>query len=170
MPSGKRATGRPVGRPPNANAETRSHKAKKPEREERARAMEALKVRTALERPSWLTPLAKKEWDRVMKLYGEMEADILSALDVAALVAYCEAWAIYRTAQKDWKAMKATVSEDRDTQRMINQTIKTMNEQTQVISRLSEQLCLTPVGRARMGMNPARQKKPGDRLLEVLGG
>ena len=96
-----------------------------------------------------------------------MEASILCDLDIAALVMYCEAWAIYKAAQEKWVQLGTVVSTNPAAQAVIDQTIETMNRQTAVICKLAEQLCLTPVGRAKMGMNPTR-KKAGEKLLEFL--
>lgn len=116
--------------------------------------------------PSYLSNIAKKEWRRVMKLYRLMDANILSDLDVTALVMYCEAWAVYKTAQEQWTKLQVVATTNPASQRVIDTCIDTMNKQAQVVSKLSEQLCLTPVGRARMGINPARNKQ--DALLDFM--
>lgn len=117
--------------------------------------------------PGYLTDLAKKEWRRTLKLYKSMDADILCDLDVAALVMYCEAWSIYKTAQDQWTKLGTTASTNPAAQALIDKTLEVMNKQTAVISKLAEQLCLTPVGRARMGMNPTR-RQAGDKLTAFL--
>jgi hypothetical protein len=55
---------------------------------------------------------------------------------------------------------------------VIDKTLSTMNRQSAVMSSLAEQLLLTPVGRARMGMNPAAPKKGGklDSFLRSIQG
>lgn len=101
-----------------------------------------------------------------MRLYRMMDANILSDLDITALVMYCEAWSVYKTAQEQWVKLNTVATTNPASQKVIDTLIDTMNKQAQVVSRLSEQLCLTPVGRARMGINPAKDKK--DPLIEFM--
>lgn len=138
------------------------------EKEAREEGLKGLKSGAKLSCPGYLTDPAKKEWRRIMRLYRQMESDILSDLDVTALVMYCEAVAMWQTAQKDWAKLQATVSTNPTAQAVIDKTIRTMNKQTEVISRLSEQLCLTPVGRIRMGMGLAAKKEKGADLKAIL--
>lgn len=49
--------------------------------------------------PSWLSPEARAEWDRVVP--GLVQLDILKAEDRAALSAYCETWARFVEASRD---------------------------------------------------------------------
>jgi P27 family predicted phage terminase small subunit len=117
--------------------------------------------------PSYISSEAKKEWKRIMKLYRKMEADILSDLDIMALVMYCEATAIYKEAQSVWAKYGKVVASNPEAQRVLDKTFITMEKQTKIVSSLSEQLCLTPVGRARMGMNAVNQKEP-NKLEQLL--
>ena len=137
------------------------------EKEAREQAQQSLMTTAKLSCPGYLTDLAKKEWRRTMKLYKSMGANILCDLDVAALVMYCEAWSIYKTAQDQWTNLGTTASTNPAAQALIDKTLEVMNKQTAVISELAEQLCLTPVGRARMGMNPTR-RQAGDKLTAFL--
>lgn len=155
-----------AGRKPSLNPAGHRTKA---EMEPRERALNGLRTTNTLKCPTYLTEQAKKEWRRTMRLYNQMEASILCDLDIAALVMYCEAWAIYKAAQEKWVQLGTVVSTNPAAQAVIDQTIETMNRQTAVICKLAEQLCLTPVGRAKMGMNPTR-KKAGEKLLELLNG
>ena len=106
--------------------------------------------------PSYLSPLAKKEWKRVMKLYKQMDARILNDLDVTALAMYAEAVAMYQTAQKQWVQVQTLVSSNQASQKLLDKIRTIMNDQVKVVTTLSEQLCLTPVGRARMGVATAK--------------
>lgn len=126
-----------------------------------------LQTSKVLKTPSRLTLEAKKEWRRVMKLYNQMEADILSDLDQQALIMYCEATAVYEKAREAWSKLGTVVSSNEDHQRMINDALRIMRDQSKIISSLSEQLCLTPVGRARMGMN-STQKEEEDPFQMIM--
>lgn len=118
--------------------------------------------------PSQLSPTAKKEWKRIISLYKKLESRILCDLDITALAMYCEAVAIYQKAQATWTKYGFVVSTDPDEQIMMNKCIKIMNEQTKIISGLSEQLCLTPVGRARMGLMKKQKDTEDEELDELL--
>lgn len=136
------------------------------DKRKRTEAVAVLADVSKLSAPSYLSPLAKKEWRRIMKLYKQMDVKILCDLDVAALVMYCEAWSIYKVAQEQWTKLQVVATTNKASQQVINTCIDTMNKQATVVSRLSEQLYLTPAGRARMGVTPRKKKK--DELLEFL--
>jgi len=137
---------------------------------ERRRGIAAnLDTRSALTCPKDMSVAAKAKWREMMGLYRRMPAPILNDLDKDALRQYCEAWDVYKAAEDFWnndlKGTIATTSEP--TQRLIDSTISKMNRQSAVMSSLAEQLLLTPVSRARMGMNPAEPKK-GSKLDTFL--
>ena len=136
--------------------------------EVRKEAEEKLKTGAELRCPSYVSKEAKKEWKRVMKLYRAMEVDILSDLDTMSLVMYCEATAVYKKAQETWAKYQQVVAANPEAQRVLDKCFLTMEKQTKIISSLSEQLCLTPVGRARMGMIATKSEEPSklDILLE----
>ena len=133
----------------------------------REESWQKLKTTKVLRVPKHLTPEAKKEWRRVMKLYNLMEVDILSDLDQQALIMYCEATAIYKKAQEQWAKLNQVATPNPDGQKLIDSIFRTMERQSKLISSLSEQLCLTPVGRARMGMNPTKVEED-DPLMKLL--
>lgn len=159
------ATGRkPV---PPALIDNKTYKKNSQEIQEREESWEKLKTTKILRVPSHLSPEAKKEWRRVMKLYNQMEADILSDLDQQALIMYCEATAVYKKAQEQWVKLQQVATPNPDGQKLIDSILKTMERQSKIVSSLSEQLCLTPVGRARMGMNPTKVEED-DPLMKLL--
>lgn len=129
------------------------HKKSKDEIETRQKIENALKTSSKLTCPKYLSITAKKEWRRVIKLYRGLDVDILCDLDISALVIYCEAWAIYKQAQSIWaKYIEKVQINPESKSRMPEKYFIIMKEQSKIINSVSEQLCLTPVGRARMGM------------------
>lgn len=160
MPGGKRVNS---GRKPFVAASKHASNAEKKERDE---VNQKLITTNKLSCPKYLSEMAKKEWRRIMRLYKQMDTKILCDLDVAALVMYCEAWAVYKKAQEQWTKLNVVATTNPASQKVIDTCLDTMNKQTTVVSRLSEQLCLTPVGRARMGINPAKNKK--DELADFM--
>jgi P27 family predicted phage terminase small subunit len=151
---------------PAALAQASDLKRSKEEIRLRKKAEAKLMTTTELKCPNYVSTEAKKEWQRIMKLYKAMDATILSDLDITALVMYCEATAIYKKAQEVWTKYNAVVAANPEAQRVLDKTFSTMERQTKIINQLAEQLCLTPVGRARMGM--AASKRNGPSALEML--
>lgn len=153
---------------PPALVDKKAFKKNGQEYEAREESYAKLQVSKVLKCPSHLTPEAKKEWKRVMKLYNQMEADILSDLDQQALIMYCEATAIYKKAQEQWAKLNQVATPNPEGQKILDSIFKSMERQTKIISSLSEQLCLTPVGRARMGMNPSNSKEEEDPFQALM--
>lgn len=102
--------------------------------------------------PSDMTPDAKKEWKRVIGLYNGIDAKVLTDLDIQALRMYCEQTAIFNHATKQLSEFGVLVSTNVEGQKAINYLTKLIEKSSKIIISLSEQLCLTPVGRARMGL------------------
>lgn len=129
------------------------HKKSKDEIESRQKIEQSLKTSSKLTCPKYLSIAAKKEWRRVIKLYRGLDVDVLCDLDISALVIYCEAWSIYKQAQSVWAKYIENLQSNPETKtRMPEKYFTIMKEQSKIINSVSEQLCLTPVGRARMGM------------------
>ena len=132
-----------------------------------------LKTDNNLSCPKELSSVAQKEWRRVMRLYRKMDAKIMNDLDISALSMYCEAVAMWKEAQAQWKACGKVFSEDKDEQRTLNKVRSIMNEQVKVVISLAEQLCLSPVGRARFGIgiaNKSKEEQELEGLKELMSG
>lgn len=146
----------------------------KHEKETREKTEEALKVKNKIVMPSYLSPLAKKEWQRLMRLYKNMKGEILTSLDLNSLVIYCEAVAVYQKAQQVWVNNQGVATLDKEAQKIMNQVFKTMREQSQIISRYASDLCLTPIGRAKIGMavlnyeKEEKEKEKKDNPLDLM--
>ncbi len=126
---------------------------------QRREVEESLVALDQLKCPSTLSAPAKKEWKRVMKIYKTMGAKILNDLDITALSMYCESVAIYKKAQETWVKYQVLITTNKEAQKVLDKMRNIMNKQIEVIIKLSEQLCLTPVGRARMGIAIASKKE-----------
>lgn len=134
------------------------HKKSKEQIDARQEIEAGLQTTSTLKCPGFLSPEAKKEWRRIMKLYKQMDNGILCDLDKMALVAYCEAVSMYNKAQETWAKYNQIVAANPDAQRELDKARLVMKEQTKIMVSLSEQLCLTPVGRARMGMGVGKKE------------
>ena len=142
------------------------HKKSESDIKRRVANEKSLQVSAALRCPKHLTPNAKKEWRRVMALYRKMDAHILSDLDRNALIVYCEAVSVYNEAQIKWKKFNAVVSTVSSTQKVLDKILLTMEKQSAIIFKFSEQLCLTPIGRAKMGLHMPKKKSKLEQMME----
>lgn len=150
------------------NNRSTGYKKSQEEIDERLAMEEKMRTKSVLKCPSHLSKEAKREWHRVIRLYREMEVDILNDLDIQPLAMYCEAVAIYSKAKETWNTYQKVVVANPEAQRVIDKCFSTMEKQTAIVSKLSEQLCITPVGRARMGIH-AKVKKGPSKLDSILG-
>lgn len=147
--------------------------------------------KNTIKRPTFLSGPAKKEWNRIMKLYEQLDQKILSDLDQTALVMYVEAVAAYKTFQKRYKEMideldsfkysrkrkKIDMSEEETKER--NERIQElqvksdtilgrMNRQIKNVNNLAEQLCLTPVARAKIGILALQNNEEGNAVTAMF--
>lgn len=120
-----------------------------------------------LKPPTSLSKMARKEWNRLIKLYKELDTPILNDLDLGLLVAYCEARAIYTAAEEQLK-LNSDLVVFTDKGIAENPYIKIMERQGQLISKYGEQLALSPVGRARFGMAKTKKEVEEDPMTAVL--
>lgn len=117
--------------------------------------------------PRTLSTDAKKEWRRVVKLYRQLNAKIINDLDISTLSAYCESVAIYRKAQTEYQN-KPLVYMNADGRPAENPYISIMRREGQNIAKYAEQLCLSPIGRARMGVAAAKKEAESDPMAAYL--
>ncbi len=113
-----------------------------------------------LEPPKELEGEALEEWNRIIPLYRELNMDILNDLDLNVLSAYCESVAIYKKAQKSYK--KQPLIGIADGKVIENPYLKILSREGANIAKYAEQLCLSPVGRARMGVLGAKKELEDD--------
>ena len=141
--------------------------------EARENVEKRLRTENNLTCPRTLSPEAQKEWRRGMRLYRKMDAKILNDLDIPALSMYCEAVAQWKEAQSQWAKLGKLISADPKTQKVLDKIRTIMNDQTKVITSLAEQLCLSPVGRARFGIgiaNKSKEEQELEGLKELMSG
>lgn len=127
--------------------------------EDRKQAEKNIQTSANLTCPKALSPEAQKEWRRLLRLYRKMQVNILNDLDVPVLSQYCEATAVWKTYQKQWKTMMGIDMNDCDNLKALDMVRRSMNDQSLILIKLAEQLCITPLGRARMGIASALKPK-----------
>ena len=113
-----------------------------------------------IEPPEELEGTALTEWNRVVKLYRELDSKILNDLDISTLSAYCESVAIYKKAQREYKKGALIIKDDGRIKE--NPYLRIMRLEGANIAKYAEQLCLSPVGRARMGVMAAKKEVEDD--------
>ena len=109
--------------------------------------------------PRHLTPEAKKEWRRIVKLYGELKEPIITDLDVNALEIYCEALVTYRKAMRKVRETSEVYRAKSDPEKpRKNPWLLVANDASVQIKRYGEILLLDPVSRARVGLAKAKEE------------
>ena len=159
----------PSGRKPHLsvlkdNAKDRHTKA---ELEARAEA-EVSGAEAKLRPPKELSKVARAEWRRIVRLYRQLDHDVINDLDITLLAAYCESVAVYKAAEAKYQE-EPLARFDYDGMKWIeNPYLKIMDNASKQIAKAAEQLCLSPVGRARMGVLAAKKQKAADPMEQWL--
>jgi P27 family predicted phage terminase small subunit len=149
----------------------------------------SIKANSKLTPPRELTDGAKKEWKRVVKLYKDLEVEVLNDLDVQVLSSYCievdirdklykkwreqEAEDIYKTNKttrasisgNDGKATRDSRSSTTKTE--VNPLLREISFHNKLIRVLAEQLALTPASRASYSVR--QEKKNRSAAEEFMG-
>ena len=135
---------------------------------EARKAAEITGCTAKLSPPRELSARAKKEWRRIVKLYRGLETEILNDLDVGILRSYCESMAIYIEAEEEYQNHGLVMQ--KDGRILENPYLKIMRLEGANIAKYAEQLCLSPVGRARMGVAAAKKIEDADPMGALLNG
>jgi len=117
--------------------------------------------------PNTLSDGAREEWDRVVDLYSQLDSPVINDLDISILACYCESVSLYKAAQI-LMANNDLVVYNSKGDLVENPLIKIMDREGQNIAKYGEQLCLTPVGRARMGMVNSKKELDADPMTALL--
>ncbi len=120
--------------------------------------------------PSFLTPMAKREWKRVSKLLAGL--GLLSELDMAALAAYCVAWDRFRRSELKLRGNKELVVTNALGYKAQNPWLQVANKAQDQMNKFFKEFGLTPA--ARVGLSPTippdenRVPEPRDPLADLL--
>lgn len=146
------------------NAKDRHTKA---ELEARAEA-EVSGAEAKLKPPRELSKAAKSEWRRVVKLYRQLDHEVINDLDLNLLAAYCESVAVYKAAETRYQEEPLAKYDWEGAKWVENPYLKIMDNASKQIMKAAEQLCLSPVGRARMGVLAAKKERASDPMEQWL--
>jgi len=104
--------------------------------------------------PTELGPVARQEWDRLAGELGKLK--ILTALDRAALAAYCGAYALWAEAteaiQKYGTMVKSPTGYP-----IQSPYVSIANRQAEIMMRIASEFGFTPASRSRIS-TPSRQE------------
>ena len=113
--------------------------------------------------PKELSPEAKKEWKRVVRLYRQLDHDVINDLDLTLLANYCESVAVYKAAQVAYRTAPLVTEDGKE-----SPYLRIMDTCVKQIAKAADQLCLSPVGRARMGVIAAKKAVEKDPMEQWL--
>lgn len=99
--------------------------------------------------PEWLSDEARAEWNRVVPELQRLE--LLKPVDGAALTAYCEAWARFRTATEIVKREGMVLHDDRQGRAQRHPALLTAEAASKELRAWAAEFGLTPSAEQRLG-------------------
>ena len=132
-------------------------------------ASEPQPAKKAPERPEWLEPEAKAEWDR---LAGQLEhLGLLTEADMAAFAGYCQSYARWKAAEEFVSKHGASVKTPSGYWQQVPQ-VSIAQQYLKAMNRFCEQFGLSPASRARLAPDTgtASPDDPMEQLLMLDGG
>ena len=112
--------------------------------------------------PGELGPVARKEWDRLAVELGKLK--ILTALDRAALVAYCNAYGLWAEATEAIQKY-GTMVKSPSGYPIQSPYVSIANRQAEIMMRIASEFGFTPASRSRIS-TPAKREVTLFDLLE----
>jgi len=141
-------------------------------RARRAAAVEPVVPVADYDAPKWLDGEARAEWDRIVALFTEMERSgqrLMTALDVAALAVYCDAFSDYELARKQ-VAIEGKVLTTEKGYAYTNPWVAIQKTAAEQIKKFAAEFGFTPSARSRMQILPAKAPdKKKDRAAKIIG-
>jgi P27 family predicted phage terminase small subunit len=114
--------------------------------------------------PRWLMPEAKKEWKRIA---GELEAlRLLTEIDRAAFIGYCQSWAKYLRAEKLLREDGPLVTNEKGNL-VANPAMWISSNSLKHMLKFAAEFGLTPSSRGRISIPQEKPEDPLDKLLNT---
>ncbi|WP_067924856.1 phage terminase small subunit P27 family [Alicyclobacillus shizuokensis] len=134
----------------------------KSEIEARRSAEQRLKPRAdRIRPPAWLSPVAKREFKRIVK---EMDGlDVLTNVDVDALALYCDAYAAYVECTRiieDEGLMVEYTNKAAETNKVPHPLLTKKKQLAEQMKALATEMGLTPASRTKLAMSKEEPKEP----------
>jgi P27 family predicted phage terminase small subunit len=105
--------------------------------------------------PDELGPVARREWDRLAGELGRLR--ILTALDRAALAAYCGAYALWAEATENIQKF-GTMVKSPSGYPIQSPYVAIANRQTELMMRIASEFGFTPASRSRIAAPPEKER------------
>jgi P27 family predicted phage terminase small subunit len=142
----------------------------KKEIEQRMEAEERLKPKAdKVKPPSWLDPLAKKEFRRIVSELSEL--GLITNVDIVALAAYCDAYSDYVKCTKliaEEGLMVQYTNKAAETNKVPHPLLTKKKQLHEQMKSLAAEFGLTPAARAKLAM-PKQEKKEPDEFERTFG-
>lgn len=117
--------------------------------------------------PKWLLPEAKKEWKRVVPELSRL--GLLTKIDGAALIGYCQSWARYVEAEKylsDPKNDTVFITDNGYIQQVPQVSIA--QKYLNICRSFMIEFGMTPSSRGRMSLSPGKEEEdPMEELFKA---
>jgi P27 family predicted phage terminase small subunit len=108
------------------------------------------------EKVDWLNEEAEKEWDRITDHLEK--AGLLSQIDRAALIGYCQSWGRWAQAEKSLQG-EALVGKTKDGQIKTNPRLKIIWQEMQNVWKYLNAFGMTPAARSGLHVNPKQDEQ-----------
>jgi P27 family predicted phage terminase small subunit len=142
----------------------------KKEIEQRMEAEERLKPKAdKVKPPSWLDPVAKKEFKRIVSELSEL--GLITNVDIVALATYCDAYSDYVKCTKmiaEEGLMVEYTNKAAETNKVPHPLLTKKKQLHEQMKSLAAEFGLTPASRAKLAM-PKQEKKEPDEFERTFG-
>lgn len=155
-----------AGRPPkpvNAINNKVSHRTEKELADRRTSEPQFIKP-CRLKCPDKLTAEAKIIWQQLIKLHKKLTNPIWTDFDVPSLARYCEHRAMMDKAQDEWLVDPKIIiyNQDATGDGKMNTAATQLMKLSKLLISEEDKLCISVIGRARVGTANANTAKPAD--------
>jgi P27 family predicted phage terminase small subunit len=119
--------------------------------------------------PSWLDPVAKKEWRRISLELQEL--NLLTNIDINALAIYCDAFSKYMKATEEINKFGLVIKHTNKsgaTNIVTNPYVQIANKYADLINKYCVEFGLTPSARAKISI-PKKEEKEKTPAEEMFG-
>lgn len=114
--------------------------------------------------PKWILPEAKAEWKRVVPELNRL--GLLTCVDRAALIGYCQSWARYVEAEKFLKDNATTFETDKGYIQQVPQ-VGIAQKYLKLCYTFMTEFGLTPSARGRMSLPSGEDEDPMEKLFKA---
>lgn len=110
---------------------------------------------------------AQREWRRAMRIYNQIEAEIVTKLDTPLLIQYCTLYQQLAEMDAICQALIRAKSEELDIDAIVKMDAR-LDRKRALIFQMQQSLYLTPRSRAAKAPKPKEQEQPKDDLEKLL--